>query len=150
MSTKCTLQLLVSIVHWSVITHEQCIPLVAKAQHTIYPQNFLWHKGLHAFFANLDMRCTALTLKWVDFTWLVINSILENTQTDFSDRRQIGHMLATDWHAPDWIAPWKRQIFLYTAINTWMDWSCMHVMSCVLLHVYMWLALGKPASYTQR
>ena len=42
-----------SIFNLSVITCEKCIPHVAQAQHTSYPQNFLKHEALDAFFCKL-------------------------------------------------------------------------------------------------
>ena len=46
-------ELLVSIFNSSIITREQCIPRVTRAEHTSDLQNFSRRDALHAFFCKL-------------------------------------------------------------------------------------------------
>ena len=57
-----------SIFNSSIITCEQCIPHVTRAQHASNMQNFLRHNTSHAF-VNLDVSDTIVTDNELILTW---------------------------------------------------------------------------------
>ena len=79
----------------TVITHEQCISRVVRAQHVSYLQNFSSHEELHAFFVNLDVNCSVLNqYSAIDETWdaakfvniFLLNKVL-HIVTSFVDKK---------------------------------------------------------------